>query len=511
MNANFKGAHVAMSPHAFHISKLAIVTFSVLFMGYYLFSRPEITQQDYHEIYRVAVSGKKAVFVEAVLGTEIDGPIDNSALKELCKRKIWTPGLIFSCEAPQGGVGNVRNVFLNCVRYAIEAGGESALSPPTSARLVLITSKATAFVVSEIVSRGTTLETLHTNINVPFTYLFDLEHFKASLSESCPQIHLIPHLNDLWDKPSTAKAIVLSPQDLTTHFEADTVLAHPANWTQSFKKYLNASHPTPFSASLPVLVSLHTPLLQFPLSYDDPSFVANFGKILRFREDIRRLAGTTLYAMNKKHGIGMDPDLVGVHPGLFYGAHLRTAADAKAAGWTPYINQSVNYLSHANQHKLPVIYLTTGNEADAKRFTEDAASFNMSVSTKEELLAEKGFERELKEMKALTWDQRGLIDYEVLLRSSLFGGTHESSFSWNVAMRRHVVTGGGTWTTIEDRSKLLPNKNRKEKELSKREETGKEVPGLSGNFLAPQSFKDELSVVFGPPDEGKMFELSMWP
>jgi hypothetical protein len=135
----------------------------------------------------------------------------------------------------------------------------------------------------------------------------------------------------------------------------------------------------------------------------------------------------------------------------------------------------------------------------------------MSVSTKEELLAEKGYERELKEMKALTWDQRGLIDYEVLLRSSLFGGTHESSFSWNVAMRRHVVTGGGTWTTIEDRSKLLPNKNRKEKELPKREEAGKEVPRLSGNFLAPQSFKDELSVVFGPPAEGKMFELSMWP
>lgn len=117
------GAHVKMSPHALHISKLAIILFLVLFTGYYVFSRPEITQADYHEIYRVAVSGKKAAFVEAALETEIDGPIDNSALVELCKRKIWTPGLIFNCESPSGGVGNVRNVVLNCIRYAIEAGG----------------------------------------------------------------------------------------------------------------------------------------------------------------------------------------------------------------------------------------------------------------------------------------------------------------------------------------------------------------------------------------------------
>lgn len=125
LNTNVSGALVTMSPHAFHISKLAIIIFAILSVAYLLFSRQEITQADYHELYRVAVSGKKAAFVEKVLETEIDGAIDNSALVELCKRKVWTPGLIFNCEAPKGGVANVRNVFLNCVRYAIEAGGKS--------------------------------------------------------------------------------------------------------------------------------------------------------------------------------------------------------------------------------------------------------------------------------------------------------------------------------------------------------------------------------------------------
>lgn len=117
-----------MALHASHIAKLVILVFLFLFTGSYLFSRQQITQQDYHEIYRIAVSGKKAAFVEAALNTEIDGPIDTTALAELCRTKTWTPGLIFNCRAPQGGIGNVRNVILNCVRYAIEAGGLFAVS-----------------------------------------------------------------------------------------------------------------------------------------------------------------------------------------------------------------------------------------------------------------------------------------------------------------------------------------------------------------------------------------------
>ena len=113
-----------MLPHVFHASKLAVIVFAVLSVAYLLFSRQVITPADYHEIYRAAVSGKKVAFVEKVLETEIGGAIDNSALVELCKSKEWIPGLIFNCESPKGGVANVRNVFLNCVRYAIEAGGK---------------------------------------------------------------------------------------------------------------------------------------------------------------------------------------------------------------------------------------------------------------------------------------------------------------------------------------------------------------------------------------------------
>ena len=55
--------------------------------------------------------------------TEIDGEFNQLAFRKLCDEKEWIDGLVFDCMPPQGGIGNVRNVFMNCVRYAIEGGG----------------------------------------------------------------------------------------------------------------------------------------------------------------------------------------------------------------------------------------------------------------------------------------------------------------------------------------------------------------------------------------------------
>jgi hypothetical protein len=76
-----------------------------------------------HEIFHEVDVGKKNIFVEEAMKTEIDGFFDQQPMRELCGNTTWQEGLIFSCGAPQGGIGNVRNVFLNCVRYAIEGGG----------------------------------------------------------------------------------------------------------------------------------------------------------------------------------------------------------------------------------------------------------------------------------------------------------------------------------------------------------------------------------------------------
>lgn len=106
------------------------VFFVALLITYTIFSDSSSERIDYKQAITSAVKGKKNVFIHNTMANEIDGPFDNSTIVELCARTQWVPGLIFKCEAPEGGVGNVRNVFLNCIRYAIEAGGECSSFHP---------------------------------------------------------------------------------------------------------------------------------------------------------------------------------------------------------------------------------------------------------------------------------------------------------------------------------------------------------------------------------------------
>ena len=74
----------------------------------------------------------KTTFIQAFLDHEIDGPFNPVPIQKVCAAQKWNPDLTILCGAPQGGIGNVRNVFLTCIRYAMEAGGETQtpLSPP---------------------------------------------------------------------------------------------------------------------------------------------------------------------------------------------------------------------------------------------------------------------------------------------------------------------------------------------------------------------------------------------
>jgi hypothetical protein len=65
----------------------------------------------------------KEYFIKTVLETPIEDLFDPQPIRDLCNNTIWIGGLIFECDSPQGGVGNVENFFMNCVRFAIEAGG----------------------------------------------------------------------------------------------------------------------------------------------------------------------------------------------------------------------------------------------------------------------------------------------------------------------------------------------------------------------------------------------------
>ena len=140
------------------------------------------------------------------------------------------------------------------------------------------------------------------------------------------------------------------------------------------------------------------------------------------------------------------------------------------AGWPGYETQAGAYLAQAAKHNLSTIYVASGSTADVLRFRSDAASQNCSVVTKEDLLTG----TEMEELRGLTWDQQALVDFEMLAKSSQFGGIEQSSFAWKIALKRHLLSARDDY--------------------------------LSGS----QALEDEFSVIYGRGQMG-YFPLAMWP
>ena len=100
--------------------KVCIILIFITLAGYYLLRYRE---EEVIQAITQLQHGEKETFIKISIQTANEVAFDIQPIRELCGNITWTDGLIFQCDAPQGGVGNVENFFVNCVRYAIEAGG----------------------------------------------------------------------------------------------------------------------------------------------------------------------------------------------------------------------------------------------------------------------------------------------------------------------------------------------------------------------------------------------------
>jgi hypothetical protein len=169
------------------------------------------------------------------------------------------------------------------------------------------------------------------------------------------------------------------------------VLTKPEKWREQFDSWLdeqlNKTSRSPPSDAAPVLVIVHQPFMEFPTLYDSRSFVTNFGFILQFRDDIRRITAAVLHALSETYSLNINP-LTGITRHAYLGAHLRTAIDASSAGWTGYAEQAACYLSQACSHNLSLIYVAPSDPESAARFKRDALTFqNVQVTTRYDLLS----------------------------------------------------------------------------------------------------------------------------
>lgn len=179
----------------------------------------------------------------------------------------------------------------------------------------------------------------------------------------------------------------------------------------------------------------------------------------------------------------------------------------------------------AQNRPLPAIYVASGNLTSIDLFATQLAEVSpAAVVTKHTLLAGD----DLAALESLTWDQQGLVDYLVLLKSSQFLGMCHSSFTWGIVAGRRAILRNGTC----DRPLARQGVRREVHEVQLSESSSAESGGGPEEDADEQSpepgdseaedllaweenrpdinYKDELSTVVGPaciPD----FVRLLWP
>ena len=350
---------------------------------------------------------------------DFDGEYVGWPLQRVCQETRWTPGLTFVCDNNSGGIGNIRNFILTCVRYAIDAGATQLILPRIQQR------------------SAADLANIFTTGFQEFDYFFDEKHFRNSLATYCPQIIVYKTIDDIPHADVRTKVPDFNPKDLGDNDGCDErgVNRHLDMFRPKFDTWLNTTKHTP-NATHPVSIRFRWAIFfEWPIYRDGPEFAATFGGILRLRKDVQYLAAK---AINELH------TFVGVKPNRntlkapYLGVHLRTESDALGF-WPNFQEQSQGYLEQAAGHDLHHAYLACGNATEAQRFADVAwQTQNLTVNTKLDLL--KG--DDLKNLTALSWDQQALVDYLILSKSTHFTGCSFSSFTMNIAFKRHLMTGG---------------------------------------------------------------------
>lgn len=102
--------------------------------------------------------------------------------------------------------------------------------------------------------------------------------------------------------------------------------------------------------------------------------------------------------------------------------HLRTEADVGEA-WGTYTAQTTAHLEMCQKLNLNLIYVAGGNHEDVVQFTEEAKELGIAVISKLDFIyGEEDAPLDSEGFYSLSWDQKGVLDFEVLSRSSFFSG-----------------------------------------------------------------------------------------
>lgn len=303
------------------------------------------------------------------------------------------------------------------------------------------------------------------DVDLPLDYMFDTQLFYDTLRADCPQLRIVNESDPALRVPPKSEAVALDPKALQPTLW-DYLLTSPELWRPSLDLWLAEFVVKPraqmFTAESPVRLSLNDGVqFSWPTAHDGPDFKRDWGLAARFPRDVRALAARVLYRLYQATGCRQDPATVA--RGCFLGVHIRTEDDAAVEQWDSYETQLLHVREQLLTHGLSVLYVATGKRSDVERLRRDVADIRVLVPASDDdgddddkkkktaaaglpvLSAVRVLEKwdlvdddDLMRMDELTWDQAAVVDFEVMLRAGRFAGIWESSWTWMIALTRHL-------------------------------------------------------------------------
>ncbi|KAF6818215.1 alternative oxidase [Colletotrichum musicola] len=383
-------------------------------------------------------------------------PLDSDAIRAVCDATAWDANtntqVVFTCDNNIGGIGDVRNSVLNCVRYAMLAGG--------------------SLVMPRIFTRNES--TARADKRAGLEYMFDRDHFVESLRLSCPQLRLFDNTDEAYETLGAPRTwpLGLFPESLIEEEKIpSTGIPRPETWKSLLYAWLNVVDesidvaPTGSRIEGPIIVDFGRSYLTYPIQSDGEAFASTFGNLLKVRADVRQLATTVVQSIDQ----------------LFFGAHLWTQKEGVDSlkpvdpnwDWSEYSRQIDVYLDQASRWDISLVYAASADATRLAAFAADAREKRgMAVVNNADLLHGK----EKAQLEALSMDQQAMVDFLVMMGAAQFGGVGHSSFAWNVALKRHLFV----------------------------QEPGKYLDG-------PQMLSDDLSQVYGTRGKYPEYAACLWP
>lgn len=316
-----------------------------------------------------------------------------NSLESLCSITEWRRDLFLNCTnveqlpekqkytvGPQGTT-NLRSAMLTCIRWAID-GGMGLILPKLAARK--------------------DNDIIYFNHWENYDYLFDLDMLRNTLQRECPQLKLYDTFHPVDQK-------VFSGANHQVHYDYGTYrqkvddLARKANHT----------------SDKTLVIWEDVPLLGWNFYREDNKIHESLYNAVNFRAELLSIASKVISLL----------------PTKFVGIHLRNEDDMDAYTYNkqviPLLEMMTNNFSYIN-----TIYVAVGTPAIEEKFRNDMKAHDFDVISKRSLLNTTENANLYERMNSFSFDQRAVIDFQILKHAEYFFGIGLSSFAYGVAFER---------------------------------------------------------------------------